>query len=263
MIRKFVYVAVGKEYVKEATLSLESLKKYNDYPACLITDQQPKLNIWDEVIVLENPDKTVKDKLEMVRCEADQIMFLDSDTLICDDLTDAFELLSRFDIVAKQDGSGRPYKLNGVPESFPELNTGVMAFNKNKKVVEFFMQWEIFFVKYKGEMGPEMDQRAFREAVFRSDIKIFILPPEYNQMNITVGALTTRVKVMHGRPNKDIKTLSLAINKKENIQRVFIPKIGIFLSRNEIYISQFFIYSLYFIRLGITEFFKRLKNKFI
>lgn len=261
VIRKAVFVATGKKYLQEAYLATLSFNEANSIKTCLLTDQIVENSIWDEVILLKNASGSIRDKLSIINVDADEILFLDSDTYILEDLSPTFELLKRFDLVAKQDWSGRPYQLNGVPESYPEFNTGVMLFRKNDRIVNLFKVWESYFEEYKEVMGPEMDQRSFRKATFECDeLKVFVLPPEYNQMNITVGAQTTKVKILHGRPFHDLLSMQSEINKKPSTSRVYIPKVGVIHSINETLVKDFFSLAFNFIRIGLKELFRRIRR---
>jgi hypothetical protein len=260
-MNKVVYVAVGEKYRKEAELSLKSLKQHNTVKVCLVTDSRPESGFWDEVIVLDNPSFSIRDKLKMQLCEADKCIFIDSDTYLADNIEDVFELLDRFEVVARQDGVRRFYKMENVPDSFPELNTGVLAFRKNDRVLDFFKLWEHYFNLYEPEMGREMDQRSFRKAAFESDIKLFVLPMEYNLMNITIGAASVKVKVLHGRPFEQLVEMEKEINKKTMIDRVFIPEVGVIYTVPEITLPGYSKLILNFLNLSVSEAFKRLKKK--
>lgn len=260
-MNKVVYVVVGEKYRKEAELSLQSLKQHNAVTVCLVTDKRPESKLWDEVIVLENPSFSIRDKLQMQLCEAEKCIFIDSDTYLADNILDIFDLLDRFEIVARQDGVRRFYKLENVPDSFPELNTGVLAFRKNERVKDFFNLWEHYFNLYEPEMGREMDQRSFRKAAFESDIQLFVLPMEYNLMNITMGPASVKVKVLHGRPFEQLVEMEKEINQKTMIDRVFIPEVGVIYTVPEITIPGYSKLILNFMQLTVSEALKRLKKK--
>ena len=260
-MNKVVYVAVGDKYRLEAERSVQTLKNTNNLFTCLITDTKPISSLWDEVIILDNPSFSIKDKLRMIDCECDKCLFIDSDTLIADNLSDIFDLLERFEIVARQDWGGRSYKLPGVPESFPELNTGVLAFNRNENVLKFFDLWHKYFDLYESEMGREMDQRSFRMAAFITDIKLFVLPPEYNLMNISVGAAQLKVKIVHGRPFNELIKIEQNINSKPIEQRVFVPHIGTIYGINEITIIGFINLIIKLIWITSKEIIKRFRKR--
>lgn len=262
MINKYVYVAVGQKYMDEAEVSARSLKKHTKNQICLISDKYPLTNLWDHVILITDPDYSIEDKLKMIMCECDKAIYLDSDTYICEGIDDIFDLLNRFDLVARQDWMERQYKLSGIPESFPELNTGVIGFRKTEKVKHFFTLWLKYFKEYKSIMGREMDQRSFRKAIFESDLDFFVLPPEYNLMNSTMGVVRGHVRVLHGRENNELKSIENKINQKPGNFKVFIPEIGIIYLISEMEIKKLIALIMQLSVLTLRELLNRMRNKF-
>jgi hypothetical protein len=75
-----------------------------------------------------------------------------------------------------------------VPYAFTELNTGVLAFRKTPRWDAFCQNWlDLYerecFVLHAGTWeGKRMavDQPAFRELLYHSDLRFTTLPSEYN-----------------------------------------------------------------------------------
>ena len=89
----------------------------------------------------------------------------------------------------------------GVPRSFPELNTGVLAFQNSDKVQALFKEWQRCYLDFRQRKGIKRDQLSFRKAVYFSDINLSILPPEYNLRAVFsyfVGGFGP-VKIVHAR----------------------------------------------------------------
>ena len=118
----------------------------------------------------------------------ERTLYLDSDTKIVRDFSDAFDLLDRFDVAAVQDHSRKSSRWSGIPEyknipyAFPEFNGGVILFRKSPAVDEFFECWKKYFYKYEDQTQGQ-DQASFRIALWESDIRLHSLPFEYNVRN--------------------------------------------------------------------------------
>lgn len=81
----------------------------------------------------------------------------------------------------------------GVPESFPEYNTGVLVYD-TAAVADIFETWAN---RYQNE--HEHDQPSFRRVVYDSDVRIATLTREYNCMIRCPGKVVKPVKLFHGR----------------------------------------------------------------
>jgi len=63
-----------------------------------------------------------------------------------------------------------------LPYCFPQLNSGVFLFRKTEAVLEFLNKWREAF----HTAGIGKDQVTLRELLWTSDLKVYVLPPEYN-----------------------------------------------------------------------------------
>ena len=206
-----LYIATREKYLKEAEKSAESLKKHNpDLPITLETCEKltPTNGVFDSVIIRDDYRKDFEDSLlEYRHCLYDKTLFLDSDTYICDDVTDIFEMLDTYDIVGCYDptrnGNVNHRHKSNVPESFPQINTGVLAFNDNHSVYSLFESWRNTQDEIRDKIQANLNQPAFRIAVYNWDNSIGILPPEYNiRLGNVTGNLcfaSGKIKIIHGR----------------------------------------------------------------
>jgi len=106
-------------------------------------------------------------------------LFLDTDTYVTTDLGHLFEMLEDgFDLLAHQLFEGHNYGLEGVPDAFPEFNTGVIGFRNTPDVQRFFEDWNTWYGRYVPSIT--CDQRSFRKAVYLSGLRHSVLTPEYN-----------------------------------------------------------------------------------
>lgn len=230
--RGVVYIATGEQYIKEAHRSVQSLKDAcGDIHTTLFTDDKVGSEYFDDIRQLEDPDHDFGDSiLKPSMTPYDKTLFLDSDTHICGDITDVFELLDRFDIAAAHNpGSRVPeavsgYKPQDLPDAFPLYNTGVIAYRDTEAVNEFFADWEDTY--FRSKTGSGLNQPAFRKTLFQSDLEIATLPSEYNlriRYKGSTGFMTDTVKIVHGRHPAELSTVAKHMNAKTGM-RVFTMK---------------------------------------
>jgi hypothetical protein len=215
-----VYAASGKKYIKEAKKSAKSVKqKMPDVSICLITNESKKYEEFDETVVLECEGKKIKQKIH--KCPYKKAIFLDTDTYVSKDLNEVFEILNEFDLAANQISSGYHYKIDDLPNSFPEFNSGLIAFKNNEKVKNTIKEWN----KQYEKMNSSWDQKSLRYVLYKSDLRIASLPIEYNFMIYYPAYVMAKVKVLHGRPFSKLVEVAEDMNRDLG-HRVFIPRIG-------------------------------------
>ncbi len=215
-----LYVASGEKYLLEAVQSATSLKKYMpQMPVMLFTDD-PKwasadLGLFTNIRRMPYVSRSVMDKIfPLLETPFEKTLFLDTDTYICDSIQDIFDALGNFDICAAH----APYRFQypvPCPDTFPELNTGVIGFKKTNEVMRCLKEWIRIFENQKiSNLKPHHDQHSFRQAVYESNIRFLVLPPEYNYRTICPGfaGKGCKVKIIHGR-NMDMDKVSKRINK--------------------------------------------------
>tara|TARA_R110002020_G_scaffold78557_5_gene197485 strand:- start:2510 stop:3259 length:750 start_codon:yes stop_codon:yes gene_type:complete len=186
--RGIVYVGFGENFVKELAFSAESVKRYN--PGLHITAFVDKPNdckyVDDWKIIVPRHRRPKIDNLSKTPYE--QTMFLDTDTIVQYNISDMFDILENFDYAACHDLARKRVKYSRVikpygeiPYSFSELNTGVMVFKKNQRVLDLFDLWKTNFYKYYKHCP--WDQPTFRISLWESiknGLKFHTFPVEYN-----------------------------------------------------------------------------------
>lgn len=229
-----IYTAIGSKYVQEAQISARSVKKFLPKVKIIIFTDSPPLDkgVFDQIIKIDNlhPKPHINKLISMMNSPFQDTLFLDTDTFICGDISELFDLLNHFDIAMTHD---RRYyddfpKDTGIPDAFREFNQGVIIFRKSIKLQKIFeesLKWtEIHFTQvgeYKGDQPP------LRIALYLSDIRIATLTHEFNCRYHSFGYLNGEVKILHGRiPGEDfteinLNTIALKINQ-ETIPRVFV-----------------------------------------
>lgn len=212
--------------MEETILSARSLRTHMpDIPVVLHTDlpdQAPK-DLFQDVRLIPQPTHSFQDKIApLLDSPFRKTIFLDTDTFIASSFSDVFDLLDRFDIAAAH----APMRTDApfaTPNVFAELNTGVIAYRMNAEVKACFRLWETLYKEQLARQGRVgHDQPGFRQALWESDIRFYVLPSEYNLRTVMPGcAGKQRVRIIHGRA-KNLQKLADAVNGTRDI-RVFLP----------------------------------------
>lgn len=180
--RGAIYVATGAAHVAVAVRSAATLKRHNpDLPVTLFCDHDPGAAEVDDVQLIEDGHR--RSKLDWIgQSPYDQTLFLDNDTVVRADLSDAFDLLDRFDLCAThvylwdRPRHRRVWK-QAPPDAFAEINTGVIFFRRTPRVMQFLSDWQAAF----RDAAKTTDQFTFRELLWASDLRFYILPQQYNK----------------------------------------------------------------------------------
>ena len=232
--RGILYVATGASFVHEAVDSLKEVKKWMPgIPVTIFTDRPQLANgFFENVQTIKRGHNPFLDKVRAIALSPyKKTLFLDTDTYMCQDCRELFELLDRFEIMAAHapfrmsQYRNQPYPFSGCSEAFPEMNTGVIAYRDNKAVSDFLQRWVQLYQEVLDKNVYTNDQPAFRQAIFESSLSVYILPPEYNfrsGLPAFAGGFA-KVKIVHGR-NHRIEWLAERINQNENV-RVFLPNL--------------------------------------
>lgn len=176
-----LFITTGPFYTERAVEAARSVRETNpELPIAIFTDQPLDDPLFDHVLPIENAHRRSKvDCLPMTPFE--RTLYLDSDTRVRGDIGPLFELLDRFDIaVAHVRYRAKAKRLASVrrpvPRSFPQMNCGVMLYARNERALSVLEAWRDAF----HASGLPTDQGTFRECVWYSDARLYILPPEYN-----------------------------------------------------------------------------------
>jgi hypothetical protein len=197
----FLYIATGEDFVEEARISAKTVnRQHQDIPICLITDVKITDDVFDEVIRLENPAYGFEDQIyNLDRTPFDRTIYLDTDIYADGSVADVFDLLDQFDMAVTHNHDGKAWPVEGVPESFPEFNTGVIAYRLTNQFRSLLTMWEDVYIEKKQTDETVQNQPTFRQAVYESDIRFATLRQEYNCAFWTPGYAVGEVKLFHGR----------------------------------------------------------------
>lgn len=235
----FVYVATGERYRQEAAISAASLRAASPGARiCLLTDRADGPPFWDDLVIIERPMFSFRDKIAMWRCPYARFVFLDTDTYVTWDLNDLFVMLRRFDVIGHQLFEGHDVGLPGIPDAFPEFNSGVLGFARSPAVEEFFRRWERTFTKYfelndgaNYHYSNVSDQKSFRQSVWEAGLSIGVLGPEYNFVPHHLNFACAPVRIIHTRSEPDRLALASRINRRLG-NRVYVPSLDVVLSND-------------------------------
>lgn len=176
-----VFVASGAFHAAAAIEAAKSVRHSNPWlKVDLFTDADVPTGLFDRVTYFGNGHMRAKvDWLAASRFE--RTLYLDADTRVVADLAPMFALLDRFDIAlahAHQRAGGRQNLLwkKPVPSGFPQFNGGVILYRRCPSVQAFMADWGQAY----HEAGFKWDQITLRELLWLSDLRLYVLPPEYN-----------------------------------------------------------------------------------
>ena len=196
-----IYAASGVDYVELACASARSLRAVAPGIAIdLYTDQQVPPGLFDMVHPL--PHVGARAKLPaMAQTRFDRTLFLDADTLVVGPLGDIWALLDRFDLAAAHDVRRTSALVQAgtepTPYAFPQLNTGVLLYRRSPAMLAFLAEWDRRF--HAG--GGDRDQPVFKDLLWSSDIRFYVLPPEFNLRRVTLldawEPLDVRPTILH------------------------------------------------------------------
>jgi hypothetical protein len=223
-----LYVASGDKYLREAEVSARSVKRAMPHLSiALVSDLQSREPGFDHQFPIRQVAHSFIDKIAALKQSPFQrTLFLDSDTNVLQPLGDIFTILDRFDIAAALEPARYLYQLSGVPDSFPELNTGVILYRKSEAVFATIDRWLEFYQEEnerKRRAGEPTwhDQLSFTRAIWQSALRLFILPPEWNYRAPFPQYVSGPVKIFHGRL-KDRHSDVHFVNR-DTTPRIFCP----------------------------------------
>ena len=202
MSKGVLYIASGEAYIEEATVSAESLKRHNpSLPVTLYTNEDVDYEIFDDIVYVEKSLENWGDSiLSDIHFPYDKNLYLDADTFILDDITELFKVLDTTNLCLAHDYSRGRYNSEmynnidcDIPSTFPEYNTGVMAYNKCQEIKNLFNFWNGKYFSY----DHDRNQPAFRISLYESDTQFVTIPPEYNFRTDRIGYACGKIKILH------------------------------------------------------------------
>lgn len=232
--RGAIYLAVGERYIEEARISAQSLKRFMpEMEVVLFTDYMPlDQSVFDKIIQLEtvHPRPHMNKLTCLMESPFTHTVFLDTDTFVCGDFSELFDLLDHFDIAMSHDRRYYDWfpENTSVSDAFREFNQGVIVFKQSARLHRTFAQAFLWAERiYSGTERKPTDQPPLRIALYLSDIRIATLTHEYNCRYHSFGWLNGSVKILHGRipghpfTESNLSRIAARMNEK-TIPRVFV-----------------------------------------
>jgi hypothetical protein len=198
MVRGVVYIAIGQDFVNEALISAQSVKRHNpQLHICLMTDTSDEFGVFDQHIQIEPESHGFKHQIYyLLDSPFQNSLYLDTDTYVDAPITDLFDILDEFDMALCLSQSGTSSELTDVPACFPEFNSGVMLYKKSNSTKALIRRW----IDCYNEMDQiNRNQPSLRRALYYSDVRLATLRPEWNSLIRYPGVAIGRVKIFHGR----------------------------------------------------------------
>ena len=222
-----IYVATGEKFVALAAKSAISLKTHcPGLPVHIFTEcDTVSYDCFDSATKISDPH--FRSKVDhMYKTPYQKTLFLDADTRICEDITPLFDLLERCDMAMAHEPSRRADRMKqypgSIPHSFAPLNSGVILFKKTDPVISFLKEWG----KNYHKSTIRGDQTTLRELVWLTDLKVIILPTEYNvRYKFCIRALArTKItpKILHlgdFKTEMDILPEGVSFSLRKKIKR--------------------------------------------
>lgn len=228
--RGIVFAAIGEQYIHEAVLSARSIRRtMPDIPIYLYTEEEVETEVFDKVVLLKRTHEGFKGiklykPLALIQSPFDTTLFLDSDTYVCSDCSELFDMAKRCELIIAHDTADMSLpSLEGRElANFYPYNSGVMCFSKSERTSSLLSDW--FDILEKDFDEHQWDQRALMASILKNRILTYTMQPIYNcRTNFIVSLPQVAIKIIHGRG------LDFAATEKELNRilknRVWMPKL--------------------------------------
>lgn len=204
MDKGVIYVATGLDYRDLACASARSLRAVEpDLAVDLYTDDPEAVEpgLFDRVHRIDDPHP--RSKLDcMARTRFSRTLFLDADTLVVAPLGDLFDILGRFEMALAHDVRRASDLIRAgldevTPYAFPQMNSGVVLYRRSPVMLDFLAEWARRFAA----SGQSRDQVVLKDMLWQSDLRFYVLPPEFNLRRVTMldawEPLDARPTILH------------------------------------------------------------------
>jgi len=202
---------VPKGWYRLIKKSITSLKKHMDIPVCVVTNVSnipDASTLFDHVIYIpfnkcpihrrkrKGMDYHIfKWKYIMPNSPFDKTLHLDADTFIIDKFGEVFDMLDNFDMVTKMSVHYISKRFPDVPECFPELSGGYMAWNKVTAVDNFFKD----VLDLVSQRSGGTDEPFIRKAMYHSNVRYTVIQNDYCINYGHPQYAFGKIKMVHGK----------------------------------------------------------------
>jgi len=192
------------DYFNMAVRSVESIRKYMPWLKFILFTNKSGLDASAFDTIIHMDLKEIRKAMWVYKYDCflqspyDITLHLDADTFACDDFSEVFDMMERFDFVAPLSPHyGLGEEPPGVPRCFPEIAGGFMLWKKNDVTTAF---WHKIKECLAISSWKRADEPAIRQAMFEMrDLRFAIIPWEYTCVYDIPGYLQYEVKIMHAK----------------------------------------------------------------
>lgn len=223
-----VYACSDVRWFEETVLSAMSVAKLMPRlarefygPQELINSVSIPPNTFTKIVALKSVTVDHRPRFEsFLMTDLDVALFLDGDTMLIEPIPEIFGILEHFDIgltIAPQLHApsaiekGLHEVLPKVSFALPEYNGGFILARVDDRFRTFIKNWLGLFERSLAH-GIGLDQPSLRIAVATSDLRVAVLPNNYNFRANTRQSVVGMVKVLHAHAN--LPEIAKFINQK-------------------------------------------------
>lgn len=225
-----LYIATGPKYIEQAERSAQIAKQHMDIATAIVSDRDVDSPYIDHVIIDDSPHRSFADKpRNITKTPFDKTIYLDTDVYIIEDCSELFEMLNKVDIATCIDPNEFELRIEGknpdnIPKSFPIYQTGVIVYNSNRDVKQFFEKWYDVHIESK----INRDQISFRTTLYKTDIdlNIFSISNNYNFLVGSPMRAIGKIKLIHDTKTdlhsiKEVNRYSRILNSSTNQRLIY------------------------------------------
>ncbi|MFT3670966.1 hypothetical protein [Aestuariivirga sp.] len=227
-----VYACSDVRWFEETVLSAMSVAHFMPRlarefyaPEELINNVSIPPNAFTKVVALKSVKVAHRPRFEaLMMTGLDVALFLDGDTMLTEPIPEVFGILEHFDIgltIAPQLHAqsaiekGLHEVLPKVSLALPEYNSGFFLARVDDRFRAFTKNWLGLFERSLAH-GIALDQPSLRIAVATSDLRVAVLPNNYNFRANTLQSVVGKVKVLHAHAN--LPEIAKSINQKHGFR---------------------------------------------
>jgi hypothetical protein len=188
--RGVLFVVTGDKYNAAARESAQSVADTNPgLGIAICSDQEVNDGPFHYAMKME-PGASRRKHEYLGQTPFRETLYLDSDTRVTTDIGDFFRLLEKYDMAGahvrfrENPDRVKTYSAS-IPKAFPQINCGVLLYRKCAAVEALFTEWRRIYEAG----GFRRDQLPFREALWTSAVRFYVVGPEYNKRWIPLTAL--------------------------------------------------------------------------
>ena len=204
----------GDAYLPPAILAARSVARTNpDVPVDLFADRPCDHPVFARVHRVER--EWFRPKFEALRrSRFERTIYLDCDVRVLAPLGDVFDALGRFDLAGAHDAYRNARRAlarpgEAIPAAFPQINSGVLGMRASAPARRLMEDVEAELLA----TGARKDQPVLRAQLWRSDLRLLVLPEEYNLMAyrsvLMWSGARAAPRVIHSPRLKAVETLGI------------------------------------------------------